>query len=215
MYTAPVPDPYETSFPATENPISQGGIWSNGAVVASSSWNNVRTTPGKCFGAATTSGFGDCISYLQGRFSTTKHYVEVDIFIQGGYSPGVSHEVGIYLFGNMTTNFANGYEFNFGLGAGLQVVRQNGANGDFDTGVVTLLTGSPPTLVNGNTVRVKASIVGGNPTFDVLVGGSSVATYNDTTAGKIVSGSPGIGFFGRPGATMDNYCITRWKGGSW
>ena len=41
---APVgPNTYSTSFGLTENPISEGGVWINGAVTGVD-WNNVQTS---------------------------------------------------------------------------------------------------------------------------------------------------------------------------
>src|SRR5882757_3006940 len=41
--------PYTTNFPLTENPISEGGKWTNGQKDALD-WTDVRTTPGLAFG---------------------------------------------------------------------------------------------------------------------------------------------------------------------
>src|SRR5262249_45748237 len=40
---------YSTTFPLTENPISEGGSWTNGGATGLG-WANVQTTPGLSFG---------------------------------------------------------------------------------------------------------------------------------------------------------------------
>src|SRR5215813_11451279 len=40
---------YSTTFPLTENPISEGGSWTNGGATGLD-WANVQTTPGLSFG---------------------------------------------------------------------------------------------------------------------------------------------------------------------
>src|SRR5215467_16221110 len=60
---------YTTSFPLTENPISEGGLWTNGKT-AGLDWSDVRTTPGLAFGTETgATDFNDSIATLAGSWN--------------------------------------------------------------------------------------------------------------------------------------------------
>src|SRR5690242_8443364 len=54
---------YSTTFPLTENPISEGGKWlggkTNGTV-----FQDVRTTPGRAFASAINNGYDDSLAIL-------------------------------------------------------------------------------------------------------------------------------------------------------
>jgi hypothetical protein len=93
---------YTTAFPATENPISQGGIWVNGGSVGGS-WNNVRTTSAKAFAASLSgtgaSNYDDCIAHISSSFLSVaaNQFGQGTIYKAGGYAPGTGddHEVEI------------------------------------------------------------------------------------------------------------------------
>src|ERR1700685_700590 len=50
---------YTTSFPATENPISESGKWSNGGQSPALDWTNCQTTTGLAFGTESISSGTD------------------------------------------------------------------------------------------------------------------------------------------------------------
>jgi hypothetical protein len=60
---------YSTTFPLTENPISEGESWTNGGATGLG-WANVQTTPGLSFGTgpvnAGTYLYADPIAVLKG-----------------------------------------------------------------------------------------------------------------------------------------------------
>src|ERR1700691_3035674 len=59
---------YSTSFPLTENPISEGGKWVNGGTVGLD-WTNILTTANtEAYGSSTGvgDGYDDSIAVLQG-----------------------------------------------------------------------------------------------------------------------------------------------------
>src|SRR5260221_2997308 len=49
---------YSTSFPLTENPISEGGRWVNGGLLGLD-WTNVSTTPGLAIGHQVAASYTD------------------------------------------------------------------------------------------------------------------------------------------------------------
>jgi hypothetical protein len=190
---------YTTSFPLTENPISENGVWINGGSMGSD-WTNVRTTPGLAFGTQRGSGeFNDSIAILSGAWgrnqsvTATVHTVNQ----QGGK---VIEEVEILLRYAITPHSARGYEVNFrALNSNesySEVVRWNGPLGDFT--YLAKTHGEKFGISDGATV--KASIIGNRITVyinDVQVTQVVDSTYRD--------GSPGMGFFvaNRTGANQD------------
>jgi len=54
---------YTTNFPATENPVSQGGNWVNGRAVGLD-WSDARTIPGLAFGTGTHPTTALCLQIL-------------------------------------------------------------------------------------------------------------------------------------------------------
>src|SRR5712671_1203513 len=91
--------PFPTTWPATEDPVSQGSIWTQGGEVGLD-WQNTKSvggTPGTALATATSAGFNDCLSAVQGRFSSTKHYSQATINLVAGYTPPSSHEVGVWV----------------------------------------------------------------------------------------------------------------------
>src|ERR1700704_5961227 len=58
---------YQTDFPATENPISEGGRWINGGLLGLD-WTNVSTTPGLAIGHQVGANFTDATALLAGAW---------------------------------------------------------------------------------------------------------------------------------------------------
>ena len=61
---------YSTTFPAAENPISEGGNWINGGAVGLD-WANVQTTPSLAFGTQSGSSgqYDDSTALLTGTWN--------------------------------------------------------------------------------------------------------------------------------------------------
>jgi hypothetical protein len=222
--------PFSTTFPATEDPISQGGnLWVLGGSDGLS-WQNVRTnggSPGIAYGVGPSAGFDDCLAFFQrANFSALYHYAYVIFKMQGGYTPPSSHEVGIYVGGTISANSAKGYEFGWQFqSSGPGPTRWNGALGDFTgngTGNWTDgFTGSTFTLADGDRVDVLYDARSGTPTMSLWKNnaartGSPNFQVSDTSVSKVVGGSPGMGFFARSGSGLDMtaYCVKEFGGGS-
>jgi hypothetical protein len=64
---------YTTTFPQTENPISEGGNWING-LTNGIDWADVATTPGKAFGTQTVNSpnYSDSTALLTGSWGPTQ-----------------------------------------------------------------------------------------------------------------------------------------------
>ena len=200
---------YSTSFPSTENPISEGGKWVNGKTVGVD-WNDVKTTPGKAF-ASILSGFNgasrynDNIAHLSTSFMAfpANQYAQGTVFRVAGYDPSPSkHEVELHLRFQTSANNARGYEIMWGITGYLAVVRWNGALGDYtsisDTGDPGI---GPP--VDGDVLRaeIKGNII------TIFKNGVSKQTIDVTSIPGTVwaDGQPGMGFWPVDGSTPQNY----------
>lgn len=202
--TSPPSIAYSTAFSATENPISEGSRWTNGAAVGLD-WGDARTTtgsPNKAYGT-TISGphFNDSIAILSG-FPPNQR-ARATVFQQVGYTAPDSHEIELLLRFQITANNARGYEVDFiNQGGSISIARWNGPLDN-----VTLLTSTgtgPGGLVTGD--DVWADMIGS--TINVYKNGSLIQTCTDTT---YTDGNPGMGFFMRAGGTLENFCISQFS----
>lgn len=203
--------PFPTTWPLTQNPILLGSPKQGGT--DGFLWQNTRSTggsPGIAFGnGPSPTDANDNICVWDGLgFSLTKHFTEFTVHKVGGYTPPSSHEIeqlGLFTIG---PNSAAGYEMDFGFNAGIQPVRWNGLLNDFTTLVFTILSGTGFNIADGDVVRTEWEVVATNPVITVYLNTVQQIQYTDTTPGRIVSGSPGQGFFARPGAGLDmtKYC---------
>lgn len=198
---------FSTTFPATENPISQGSIWTNGNAVGVN-WQNCQTTPGEAFatGFAGSVGqgteFDDDIAHLKTSFRTfaNNQFAQGTVFRAGGYTPNTSHEIELLLHFDITANNARGYEILWAIDGICAVVRWNGplADSTNSNAGFTVLSdnnaiGAP---VDSDILRVE--IIAG--VIKVYKNSSLVVTApSDTTW---ASGQPGIGFWPRSGGTV-------------
>ncbi len=103
---------YTTNFPATENPISEGGNWRNGqreGVV----WKDIRTVPGLAFGTQGGSPppYDDSTAVLGGTWGPDQTVeAKVKTVNQNG---SINQEVEIRLRTSINPNSLSGYEILF------------------------------------------------------------------------------------------------------
>jgi hypothetical protein len=195
---------YSTEFDGSENPLSEGGVWTNGGDVGID-WQNQAKDQGIAFGTGFSAGYDDCIAHLSGF--AADHYAQASVHVETGYTPPSSHEVELLLRFEITANNARGYEVLCGWnGAYSQIVRWNGPLDDF-----TYLDTTGPgfgALVEGDVIRAEA--VG--DTITAYKNGSQVMQATDSTW---ADGNPGMGFFIRPGegAEPTSYCYDSYAAG--
>jgi hypothetical protein len=194
---------YSTSFPATESPLSEGGKWLNGKALGVY-WNDAQSVPGKAFGAAFTPYYDDDIAVLTTSFGANQ-YAEATVYRAANYSPGVSHEVELLLRFQITPNNARGYEVLWGHAGNMAVVRWNGPLGDYTPLLDNVQIGP---AVDGDVLR--AEITGG--VIKVFKNGVLVGTSPPNSTWT--DGQPGIGFWPKPGATLQNYGWKKFKAGN-
>lgn len=198
---------YSTKFPMTEDPISEGGQWTNGRKDGLD-WANVRTTSGLAFGTEPSGRrpapqeYDDSTALLTGRWGSnqtaeaTVHAKNPDVKI--------NEEVELRLRSTLSPHRATGYEILFrayqGVDAYCEIVRWNGPLGDFT--YVGRAKGPRCNVADGSVV--KATAIGN--VITAYINGVQVVQARD---GTYMSGNPGIGFFhyGSTGAN-DDYGFT-------
>jgi len=203
---------YETSFPATENPIAeaQGGqpVWQNGAQAPQMDWTNMRSTGGKAFGTQPRNGnYDDSTALLTGTWGPNQT-ASMTVAQTGSAN---ELEVEIRLRSSWNTHSATGYECDVAPGYTV-IVRWNGPLGSYKP-----LTALGPGAGNGDVIT--CSVSGTNPTTIVMKkNGSTILTASDNGSsgngfgafGPWTSGNPGIGWFtsARGDANASDYAIS-------
>ena len=189
---------YSTNFAATQNPLAEGGKWTNGKAVGLD-WNNVQSVPGKAFAAAIVTGYNDDIAILNTAFAADQ-YAQGTVSRVAGYAPGTNHEIELLLRFQITPKNARGYEVLWGQAGEFAIVRWNGPLSDYTP---LLDNGNIGVAVEGDVLRAEI----GSNVIRVYKNGSLVGSVNVAAFGGSVwnSGQPGIGFWPRAGATIQNY----------
>jgi len=177
---------YSTSFPATENPISEGGAWVNG-LATGLLWNDMKTANGNIIATATIpSGFADNCAHLTGF--APDQYIEGVVHREAGYNPTDPHEIELLLRAQFTANNCRCYELLTATDGSSAIVRWNGPASDF---TVLDATGSGiGAIAHGDVVRLEMV-------------GSALKAYKNTVLALEVTdtvftdGNPGVGSFMR------------------
>jgi hypothetical protein len=184
---------YSTNIPNTENPMSEGGKWKNGAADGVD-WTNCRTKPGLVFGTEGGAGKGvnqydDSTCILTGAWGPLQN-VQGTVFSRN-QSDAYFQEVELRLHSTMTAHSCTGYEVLFRAyhpGGYATIVRWNGALGSF-TYLNQKTNGNYKGIQTGDIVKAtidsKGLIIG-------FVNGVEVIRATDTTYAR---GNPGIGFW--------------------
>ena len=114
--TAPADPPgkYSTTFPLTENPISEGGKWVNGETVGLD-WSNASTTPGFAIGHETGADFTDATAVLQSMtWAPDPGKVTAVVSAPGAFIDNCSQEVELRLRTAISAHNIAGYEIDYG-----------------------------------------------------------------------------------------------------
>jgi hypothetical protein len=195
------PGTYTTSFPLTENPISDGGNWVGGQSAGGNLWGNIQTTPGFAFGVSEPTQFGDPTAILTGTWSATQSATGT-VKINTVPTGTCCHEAEVRLRMTISSNSITGYEVYCSVmpdNPYCHIARWNGPNGSY----CNIEQSQPSTfLANGDVLM--GTVTGTNPvTITGFKNGVQIMQAQDSgtgcstggAAGPWTSGNPGIGFY--------------------
>jgi hypothetical protein len=181
---------YSTTFPLTENPISESGVWANSN--NGTTWGKMESSGGNAYGLVySPTGYHDNYMFLKNYGFGPDQEVSCVIYMDSGHVPAdvtTSFEYELLLRFGDTAGTAYGYECGIGTYGGPFIVRWNGPNGNFLE--ITSYSYNPGQLSDGDILRAK--VTGSLIQFyrnDVLIADATDTTYS--------SGEPGIGLFNR------------------
>ena len=204
---------YRTTFPLTENPMSEGKKWVGGSSGGASVWagghfwkggrlwGDIQTTPGFAYGVDEPSRFGDPTAILTGAWGPTQT-VAATVKINKAPTGDCCHEVELRLRTSISSKSITGYEAYCSVmpdNPYCHIARWNGPNGSY----WNFETGSSATYLAEGDV-IKATATGTNPTVITLSkNGAQILQATDNGAagggfgpfGPWISGNPGIGFY--------------------
>ncbi len=182
------PGSYSTSFPSTENPISEGGKWVNGKTVGLD-WANVSTTPGRAVGNQTGPDFTDATAVLQNLTWASDQKATAHVATTGAPDENCFQEVELRLRTVIAPHSITGYEVNYKFSNDstgyMQIVRWNGDFADFT--ILQSFDGQKYGVTNGDVV--SATVVG-----NVITAYKNGVQQGQATDNTFAGGSPGIGF---------------------
>ncbi len=189
---------YTTTFPLTENPISEGGKWVGGQNAGGNLWGNVQTTPGLAFGVSEPTQYGDPTAILTGSWGPTQT-VSAKMKINTRPTGTCCHEAEVRLRTTIGTRSITGYEVYCSVMTSpnnyCHIATWGGPNGVYNN--LADYTGPLSTLNDGDELKATAS--GTNPTtITAYVNGTQIMQVKDSGGsgwGPWTSGNPGIGFY--------------------
>jgi hypothetical protein len=204
LATAGLHGPYSTNFPRGENPISEGGQWSNGQANGLD-WANIQTTPGFAFGTEIGGSrpepqkFDDSTALLAGSWGPNQTVQATVYSVNPNQDGKVWEEVELRLRSSVSPHQCTGYEIMFRCSktpqAYCNIARWEGPLGKFT--YLKQMGGSNYGVKNGDVVKV--SMIGN--VITVYINGVQMFQATDH---RFTSGNPGMGFF-IDGATGVNH----------
>jgi hypothetical protein len=195
---------YTTNFPLAENPISEGGRWTNGGIFGKT---NVQTSPGKAYSTMVSfdgTNYIDSCACLKG-FGPDQE-VTGTIANNGGFS-GWSLELEILLRADITSDHVFLYEVDCVYGNnGIALVRWDMTKANPNSYTV-LRIWQQSEVPFSNSDQVYASIIGTLVTVKYKRAGGAFSTlFTHDTANdslRYSSGNPGISFWNRTGSASN------------
>ena len=188
-----LPNSFSTTFPATENPLSQGGKFRTG-LVHGLDWTDLQTTGGvAAYGTQsvhTPPPYDDSIACLDpGQFAIpVRQWAQGTIYANANTG---AIEAELLLAFKITAHSADGYEIDIISADGaVVVVRWNGPISNF-----TPLTGEITTNVVVTVGAVWYAQIDENGVITVKCNGNTVTTVTDTTYANIAGRTPGLGSY--------------------
>src|SRR5438105_1489612 len=165
---------YTTTFPLTENPISESSNWINGKATGVN-WANVRTTTNFAFGTQSSGGgYDDSTALVTGTWGPNQT-VSATVHI-GTSDSNNNEEVELRVRSAIAAGNLTGYEIQYSTKSSnpyLYIVRWNGALGSF-TNLVSKTSGCAIGrcyVQNGDTVKAT---VDSNNLITMYINGTAV-----------------------------------------
>lgn len=196
---------YSTTWPATENPISESAAWRRpGPSVFT---NNMRSVAGTgVFGGSGASGVNDACAVLTGtNFLFNKQVATATIYNPGG-AAAAGIEMEFHLNVTDTSSTVNLYEFDLVVNPGndfVNVVKWRGTQGDiylFSGGDIIAGTGvaTAGAWSDGSVLEATSEKVGSNRILTLQQNGALIIQVQDTGIAQsglaiYTTGNPGIG----------------------
>ena len=219
---------YTTNFPATENPISEGGNWRNGQRDGID-WKDFRTVPGFAYGTQDGSPppYDDSTAVVTGTWGPDQT-VEMKVKTVNQQTGGVNQEVEVRLRTTINPHSLTGYEIlwrvNHDGSQYHQIVQWIGPLGTDSCNWGCAFTPVPgskdmrswdgnPGVYDGDTLG--ASIIGNRIRTWIIHNGVKqiLQDVHDTSGpgggARFTSGAPGMGTWLRgPGSTIADFGVT-------
>jgi hypothetical protein len=190
---------YMTTFPLTENPISEGGKWVSGGIDGEN--GDVYTTggsPGLAQGTPGHIGYADAVAALTGTWAPNQ---SAQATVGGIGTLQDYPEVELHLHQTITSSGTTGYEITHSVGGSYVLIATwNGTPGTYT--VLKELYGSQYSVKDGDIV--EATVI--NNVISVYKNGALEVQVTD---GTYPTGSPGFGFNAGSNGT---YGITSFTG---
>lgn len=185
---------YQTTFGATENPISEGGKWLNGGTDGLD-WSDCKTSGGNVVGTQIKNAhYNDATAVLNNRTWAENQRVRATVYKNSPSDAG-EPEVEIRLRSVVGAHVNRGYECLFSTNGlyDIQIVRWDGLDDYHYVG----MSAEPHVLADGDVV--EADIVGGH--IKVWLNDTLMAEADDSTW---TDGNPGIGFWNIAASQAEN-----------
>jgi hypothetical protein len=197
---------YTTDFPITENPISEGGKWLNGATTGVD-WADVQTASNKASGTgpqnAGAKQFADPTAVLSSTWPSDQYAQAV--VSAGSLGGNCCKEVELAMRASVSAHSITGYFMDCSLIDGYNYMEfgtYNGPLNDFST----LARTTAFHCVDGDVLTMTAS---GN-VITVYRNGTQVLQATDST---FSTGSPGVGFYNSADSTWTNFGLKNFVAG--
>lgn len=183
---------YTTTFPLTETPISEGGKWSRNQA---NPYTNIITALGRARGTNGPANIYDDSYAIYMPNVGSNYRMDATVFVDATINTTISHEVELLLKWSDDAINAFGYEANYSIVGGVQIIKWNGTFGSFtpltDDSFSTGTIGR-----NFTSGDIVTALVQGTR-FTQYVNGVKMFSCIDTS---YTTGQPGIGAFARPDA---------------
>ena len=184
-----------TYFDGTESPLSEAGRWRK----ASNPWHHVQKKDGKAMPSAANQSYDDSYALLSGFPSDVK--LRAVVVRSNNLDKSCAHEVELLMRMTDTGTSVKGYEVLLDWSGTVQIMRWNGAMGNFTP------------IGDGHLGREVAT----DDVFEAKIVGNRITAYMnggvvaEATDSKYTTGQPGVGFFRRSCGSNSDLSLTSYK----